>query len=115
MIARAAASRASFSDAKMGKATLLASERIFSGLNCFLPGQEHALHSHAGQDKLYFILEGSGDVTVGERTWRADAGDLVLARSGEPHAIRNPGPSNLVVLTLMAPPPKAKGVPPGSR
>ena len=108
MIVRGAASRAVFDDAKMGKASLVAGERVFAGLNCFLPGQEHALHAHAGQDKLYFVLEGAGDVTVGETVERAGAGDLVLAREGEPHAIRNPGPDNLVVLTVMAPPPPPK-------
>ncbi len=89
----------------MAKAGLAAGERLFAGLNCFLPGQVHHLHSHAGQDKLYVVLEGSGLVTVGETRDRVEAGDLVLAREGQPHALENPGPDNLVVLAVMAPPP----------
>ena len=54
------------------------------------------------------MLEGCGDVTVGERTERIESGDLVLAREGEPHSLANPGPANLVVLTIMAPPPGSK-------
>lgn len=108
MIVRGIAKRAVFSDLKMGKADLLAGEQVFSGLNCFLPGQAHQLHTHAGQDKLYLVLEGCGDVTVGGCVERVTSGDLVLAREGEPHALQNPGPDNLVVLTVMAPPPRPK-------
>ncbi len=89
----------------MGKADLLAGKRIFSGLNCFLPGQAHSLHTHPGQDKLYFVLRGRGQVTVDGRTDGVEAGDLVLAEEGVPHSLRNPGPDPLVVMTVMAPPP----------
>lgn len=105
MIVRAAGGRAVFSDRKMAKADLVSGDRVFSGLNCFRPGQKHALHTHPGQDKLYYVLEGQGLVTVGEETDRVAAGDLVLAKEGVPHALENPGPGNLVVLAVIAPPP----------
>lgn len=108
MIVRDVLRRASFSDGKMGKSDLLAGRQVFSGLNCFRPGQTHSLHTHAGQDKLYFVLEGRGVVTVGDETDDVRAGDLVMAREGEPHAVTNPGPKNLVVLTVIAPPPRPK-------
>lgn len=108
MIVREISSHAVFSDRKMGKAELLRGHQVFSGLNCFLPGQSHALHTHAGQDKLYFVLEGRGKVTVGTRTDPIEAGDLVLAREGVEHALENPGPGKLVVLAVMAPPPRPK-------
>jgi quercetin dioxygenase-like cupin family protein len=108
MIIRSAASRAEFRPEKMGKANLVAGENIFAGLNCFEPGQEHQLHSHPGQDKIYYVLEGEGDVTVGDTTERIGPGDLVLAVSDEPHALSNPGPGRLVVMALMAPPPSRK-------
>ena len=106
MVISNAASRAVFRADKMGKADLVSADALFAGLNCFEPGQEHALHTHAGQDKLYYVLEGEGDVTVGGETTRVVAGDLVLAKAGEPHAIANPGPGRLVVMVVMAPPPK---------
>lgn len=108
MIVRAAARRAVFSDGKMGKADLLRGEHVFAGLNCFRPGQKHELHTHDGQDKLYFVLEGSGDVTVGERTERVDPGDLVLAEEGVPHSMENTGSADLIVLTVIAPPPQRR-------
>ena len=59
MIVRGVAKLAQFLPDKMGKATVAAGDTLFAGLNCFEPGQEHAAHTHAGQDKLYLILEGS--------------------------------------------------------
>ncbi len=108
MIIRQASSQAAFRPDKMGKATLATAEQLFAGLNAFEPGQEHQLHTHQGQDKLYFVLEGEGEVTVGAEQERIRPGDLVLARSGEEHALKNPGTQRLVVLVIMAPPPGAK-------
>lgn len=105
MIVRAAASRAAFRPDKMGKVNLLAGGSIFAGLNCFEPGQQHSLHTHPGQDKLYYILQGEGEVTVGETVERIASGDLVMARSGEPHALFNPGPGRLIAMAILAPPP----------
>ena len=49
-----------FKDEKMGKSTLFESDRILVGLNCFEPGQAHALHAHEGMDKVYQVIEGTG-------------------------------------------------------
>lgn len=108
MIVKSVASRAAFFPDKMGKTDLLRGERLFAGLNCFEAGQEHALHTHAGQDKLYYVVEGQGIVRVGDDETPVSAGDLVLAKADEPHALRNPGPERLVVMAVMAPPPKGK-------
>ena len=54
------ADHASYSTAKMGKSTLFASPRLLVGLNAFEPGQEHALHVHAGMDKVYLVVDGEG-------------------------------------------------------
>ncbi len=107
MIVRNAAGKAVFSDRKMGKADLVSGARLFCGLNSFLPGQCHALHSHVGQDKLYLVLEGQGSITVGSDTEHVSAGDVILAEEGVPHAVDNQGSGNLVLLTVMAPPPPA--------
>ena len=89
----------------MTKNTLVHGDSLFAGLNSFEPGQEHALHSHEGQDKLYVQLEGSGMVCVGEQTELLSAGDAAFAPSGVLHSIHNPGPERLVVMAVLAPPP----------
>jgi quercetin dioxygenase-like cupin family protein len=89
----------------MTKQTLAKGDYLYAGLNCFLPGQEHKAHTHDGQDKMYVILEGSGEAMVGELVQPVTAGDLVLAPSGVVHSLRNTSAASLVVLVVFAPPP----------
>jgi mannose-6-phosphate isomerase-like protein (cupin superfamily) len=105
MFAKQISNTAHFFPDKMGKSTVMRGEFLFVGLNAFEPGQEHAPHVHEGQDKVYFILEGSGVVRVGEETELLLAGDAAYAPSGVPHSIRNPGPARLVTMVVLAPPP----------
>lgn len=105
MLIKKVSSLARFTPGKMGKTTVVQGDFLFAGLNCFEPGQEHAAHAHAGQDKLYVILEGSGIVQVGEESEVLSAGDSAFAPSGVVHGIRNPGPERLVVLAILSPPP----------
>ena len=105
MFVRRISSLARFTPEKMGKSTLAQGEFLFAGLNCFEPGQKHAPHADASQDKLYLILEGSGMVQVGDQTECLSAGDAAFAPSGMVHSIRNPGPERLVVMTVLGPPP----------
>lgn len=106
MIIRNAAGRAVFNPDKMGKVTLASGEFLYAGLNCFLPGQEHAPHAHAAQDKLYVVMAGSGMVSLGDEEDRLAPGDVVLAKAGVPHGVKNDGHEELVILTLLSPPPK---------
>ena len=94
-----------FDAAKMGKATLFRSERIMVGLNCFEPGQEHALHAHAGMDKVYLVVSGQGRFVLEGRELPMEAGALLVAPEGVPHGIRNPGGDRLIVLAILAPAP----------
>ena len=95
-----------YSPQKMGKATIFESARLLVGLNAFEPGQEHALHAHAGQDKVYHVLEGEGRFLLEERELEMKAGDLLVAPEGVPHGVRNTGPSRLLVLAVLAPSPQ---------
>ncbi len=94
-----------FKPDKMGKRTLFQSERMLVGLNCFEPGQEHKLHAHAGMDKVYQVLEGSGLFLLEDREIPMDAGVMLIAPDGVRHGIRNSGDVRLVVLAILAPAP----------
>jgi quercetin dioxygenase-like cupin family protein len=96
---------ATFSEEKMGKATLFASERVLVGLNTFLPGQEHRLHAHSNMDKVYHVLAGTGLFLLAEGDRKMAAGDMLIAPADIPHGIRNNGDENLVVLAILAPAP----------
>ena len=94
-----------YSPQKMGKATIFESPRLLVGLNAFEPGQQHALHAHAGQDKVYYVLEGTGLFLLDGRELPMRPGDLLVAPEGVPHGVRNTGPQRLLVLAVLAPAP----------
>ena len=100
------AAHASYHQDKMGKATLFESPRLLVGLNAFEPGQEHALHAHAGMDKVYQVIEGEGVFLLEGRELPMRAGDLLVAPEGVPHGVRNIGAERLLVLAILAPGPR---------
>ena len=96
---------ARFNTEKMGKSTIFMSERMLVGLNSFEPGQEHALHGHANQDKVYHVLQGNGLFLLEEKNIEMGAGAMLIAPAGVPHGVRNTGTERLIVLVFMAPSP----------
>ncbi len=99
------ASLAEWRGDKMGKSTIFESPRLLVGLNAFEAGQSHALHSHAGMDKVYHVLEGNGLFLLDDQELPMEAGDLLVAPEGVPHGVRNTGPGRLLVLAVLAPAP----------
>jgi quercetin dioxygenase-like cupin family protein len=90
---------------KMGKSTIFESARLLVGLNGFEPGQSHALHAHAGLDKVYYVLDGEGMFLLEGSELPMRAGDLLVAPEGVPHGVRNTGVKRLLVLAVLAPAP----------
>src|SRR3954467_5662731 len=97
------ADRAEWRSERMGKTTLYRSPRLLVGLNAFEPGQFHALHAHAGMDKMYLVVEGEGVFLLesGEAPMRPGA--LLVAPEGVAHGVRNTGTGRLLVLAVLAP------------
>ncbi len=96
---------AAYSAQKMGKSTIFESSRLLVGLNAFESGQEHTLHTHAGQDKVYQVIEGEGLFLLEGRELAMKAGDLLVAPEGVAHGVRNTGGRRLLVLAILAPAP----------
>ena len=94
-----------YEDERMGKSTIFQSDRLLVGLNAFEPGQEHRLHGHAGMDKVYYVLGGSGVFLLEGREEPLAAGMMLIAPEGVLHGIRNTGAERLLVLAILAPSP----------
>ena len=90
---------------RMGKTAIFESARLLIGLNAFEPGQSHDLHSHAGMDKMYQVIEGEGVFLLEGRELPMRTGDLLIAPEGVPHGIRNSSRGRLLVLVVLAPAP----------
>ena len=96
--------RAAFDAARMIKIDCFRSERLLVGLNCFEPGQSQRVHTHTGADKFYFVVSGKASFVVGDRTFEAAAGDLVLAPEGVSHGVQH-AIERTVLLVGIAPAP----------
>ena len=93
----------SFQPEKMAKVDVVSSKRLVCGLNCFEPGQVQKVHAHAGADKLYYVLEGSGEFEVGEEKRHLARGELLYVPEEVAHGVVNAGTERLVVLIVIAP------------
>jgi len=107
------ANHAEWRSDKMGKTTLFESPRLLVGLNAFEPGQSHALHAHAGMDKLYYVVEGEGVFLLEGAEVPMRAGDVLIAPDGVPHGVRNSSGARLLVMAVLAPSPAASEKPRG--
>jgi quercetin dioxygenase-like cupin family protein len=94
-----------FEPARMAKVNLFETARFFCDVYCLLPGQSQKVHSHAANDKLYYILRGEAKVTVGAESRLLREGEIVLAPAGEPHGIANESAHEATCLVFMAPHP----------
>ncbi|MGB7844352.1 MAG: cupin domain-containing protein [Candidatus Acidiferrum sp.] len=59
------------------------------------------LHLHHRDDEVWYVLEGSLRIQVGDREVEAGAGCAVLAPQGTPHTYWNPGPGRVRYLLVM--------------
>ena len=94
-----------FSDEKMQKIPLFDSEKYFCDLYCLRSGQDQRIHSHPDSDKIYFVLRGKGTFHIAGQEKELGAGELVIAKPGEAHGVRNAAAEDLVLLVFMTPRP----------
>lgn len=60
-------------------------------------------HHHAVTEEIYYILSGTGDMTLGDESRPVSPGDAIAIPPGMRHTIRNTGPAELVFLCTCAP------------
>lgn len=90
---------------KMAKIGLSTTARTQLDLYCVTPGQSQRPHTHDAQDKIYYVLEGTGKFRLGGAEERVTAGEAVVAPASVEHGLLNDGTEPLLILVVMAPPP----------
>ena len=88
---------------KFYKTTLWQGAHVMIGLNCLEPNQVQPVHAHEGADKLYYVLSGYGQFTIGDEQQTAATGTLVVAPAGVPHGVENQSDERLSLLVAIAP------------
>jgi mannose-6-phosphate isomerase-like protein (cupin superfamily) len=74
--------------------------RLFARLR--LPvGSSIGFHRHEGEEEIFYILSGTGEVGEGGPSARVGPGDAVHTGNGAGHSIANPGPGLLEFLAVI--------------
>jgi quercetin dioxygenase-like cupin family protein len=94
---------------RMAKIALATTSRAQLDLYCVGAGQAQKAHRHDDQDKVYYVLEGSGRFRLGDREERLAAGEALVAPAGVEHGLVNDGAEALLVLVVVTPPPPHGG------
>ena len=66
------------------------------------PGGNQRTHSHS-PEQIYFIIEGTGAMSVGTETEKVCAGDCIFIPSGFDHGLTNDGAVKLRYFSASAP------------
>ena len=96
-----------FDPAKPAKTALFGSDRMACDVIGLSPGQQQKPHVHAESDKLYMVIEGSGDFNVNGELREVGEKNVVYVPAGVEHSVKNEGGSNLTLLIVMSPSPNA--------
>ena len=74
--------------------------RLFARLR--LPeGSSIGFHRHEGEEEIFYILSGTGEVSEGGPSVRVGPGDAVQTGDGGGHSIANAGPGPLELLAVI--------------
>ena len=69
-----------------------------------IPAQtETLLHMHIRSEEIYHIIQGQGQMTLGEKTFDVQTGDTVCITPSTAHKIKNTGDSDLKILCCCSP------------
>jgi mannose-6-phosphate isomerase-like protein (cupin superfamily) len=60
-------------------------------------------HRHARHDEGFYVVSGTASFTVGDTTYEAPAGTLVMIPPGAPHTFANPSDETTVILNTFTP------------
>jgi mannose-6-phosphate isomerase-like protein (cupin superfamily) len=74
--------------------------RLFARLR--LPaGSSIGFHRHEGEEEIFYIISGSGEVSEGGPSSPVGPGDATHTGEGAGHSIANPGPGPLDLLAVI--------------
>jgi mannose-6-phosphate isomerase-like protein (cupin superfamily) len=60
-------------------------------------------HHHLETEEIYYILQGSGRMRVGDEVRAVSSGDAVFIPRGHTHTLENTGSSSMIILLVCGP------------
>ena len=92
-----------YSPVKQVRKKLLASENMVAELVCYEPGQATVPHLHPRQDEIFYVIAGSGTISVGDEIVPVSAGSVVFGPLGVRHGIRADAGDRLALMFIKGP------------
>jgi quercetin dioxygenase-like cupin family protein len=77
--------------------------RIQAEIHTYSPGGGIVEHQHEDMVHVFYILEGSANYTIGDKTYRARPGTMLYMPERLPHSMKVVGKDNLVVVWFDGP------------
>ena len=70
--------------------------------HCILPpGTSIGYHQHNATEEVYYVLSGTGRMTVNDNTWDVQKGDTIPCTLGDSHGLYNNSDSDLEIFVLI--------------
>ncbi len=66
------------------------------------PGTTIGEHLHEGNEELYYIIDGRGEMNVDGKTIMMSPGDVCLTKTGSTHQLTNVGDTDLRIVVVEA-------------
>ncbi len=83
---------------------VLQSKGLISGLVCYEPGQGTDIHTHPVQDEFFYVIEGTGSITFGDRDdIPVKHGSVVFVPAGITHGISASTDDRLSIMLVKGP------------
>ena len=67
------------------------------------PGSAVGRHHHVETEEVYYIIQGSGQMTVGSETRPVETGDAIFIPRGSTHTLENTGHEPMTILLVCGP------------
>jgi mannose-6-phosphate isomerase-like protein (cupin superfamily) len=85
-----------------GSEQAYASERLFVAVDAYAPGGRTEPHIHPDREKVFVVLDGSLEMTVGDEHRILTSGAFAFVPVGVPHAFANAGDGVLRIAQIIA-------------
>lgn len=66
------------------------------------PGASIGMHPQEGNEELYYIVKGKGEMTVDDETAEMTPGDVCLTKTGSKHSFKNTGDEEVMIIVIEA-------------
>jgi mannose-6-phosphate isomerase-like protein (cupin superfamily) len=89
-----------FTEKQSNRKGIFKEGQMDTGLLLYMPGQKTPEHKHADMDEIFYIVSGTGTLTINGEEFTLKEQDIIYSPREEAHGFFNTGDTNLSVLQI---------------